>query len=133
MIAYLHKYSDPSPPFAQFDRAASSTMSLGSSKLLRFLRIMEVTVFLDLQCCRKVLIPFHGSVPRHNAVLELYKQFLRSHCLVFALICTVNCGTIFAPEWRSGLRHCISVLEASLQTPCFKSKLYHNLPLLGVP
>jgi hypothetical protein len=31
-----------------------------------------------------------------------------------------------APEWCSGLRHCISVLEASLQTPWFHSRLYHN-------
>ena len=33
-----------------------------------------------------------------------------------------------APEWRSGLSHCISVLEVSLQTPCFDSRLYHNRP-----
>ncbi|KAK6328962.1 hypothetical protein J4Q44_G00009400 [Coregonus suidteri] len=33
-----------------------------------------------------------------------------------------------APEWHSGLRHCISVLEASLQTPWFDSRLYHNRP-----
>jgi hypothetical protein len=31
-----------------------------------------------------------------------------------------------APELRSSLRHCISVLEASLQTPWFNSRLYHN-------
>ena len=31
-----------------------------------------------------------------------------------------------APKWCSSLRHCISVLEAALQTPWFKSRLYHN-------
>ena len=36
----------------------------------------------------------------------------------------------WAPEWRSGLRHCISVLEMSLQ---FDSRLYHIQPWLGVP
>ena len=30
-------------------------------------------------------------------------------------------------------RHYISVLEVSLQTPWFESRLYHNRPGLGVP
>jgi hypothetical protein len=34
----------------------------------------------------------------------------------------------WAPEWHSGLRHCISVLEASLQTSWFEPRLYHNRP-----
>jgi hypothetical protein len=32
-------------------------------------------------------------VPWHNPVSELYGQFLLPHGLVFALTCTVNCGT----------------------------------------
>ena len=32
------------------------------------LRMMEATVFLDLQCCRNVLVPFPRSVSRHNPV-----------------------------------------------------------------
>jgi hypothetical protein len=40
------------------------------------------------------LVSFHRSVPRHNPVFELYGQFLRPHGLVFALTCTVNCGTL---------------------------------------
>ena len=59
------------------------------------LRMMEATVFLDLQCCRHLLVPFPRSVPRHNPVSELYGQFLRPHGLVFALTFTVNCGTIY--------------------------------------
>jgi hypothetical protein len=34
-----------------------------------------------------------------------------------------------APEWRSGLRHCILVLEASLQTPRFESTTGRDLEL----
>jgi hypothetical protein len=41
------------------------------------------------------LVPFPRSVPQHNPVSELYGQFLRPHGLVFALICTVNCGTLY--------------------------------------
>ena len=33
---------------------------------------------------------------------------------------------ILTPEWCSGLRYRKSVLEASLQTPWFKSRLYHS-------
>jgi hypothetical protein len=41
------------------------------------------------------LVPFPRSVPRHNPVSELYWHFLRSHGLVFALTCTVNCWTLY--------------------------------------
>ena len=48
----------------------------------------------DLQCCRHVLVTFPRSVPRHNPVSELYRQCLQPHGLVFAVTCTVNCGTL---------------------------------------
>jgi hypothetical protein len=41
------------------------------------------------------LVPFPRSVPRHNPVSELYRQFLRPHGLVFALTCTVNYGSLY--------------------------------------
>jgi hypothetical protein len=41
------------------------------------------------------LVPFLRSVPRHNPVSEFYWQFLQPHGLVFALTCTVNCGTLY--------------------------------------
>jgi hypothetical protein len=41
------------------------------------------------------LVPFPRSVPRTNSVLQLYRQFLRPHGLVFALTCTINCGTLY--------------------------------------
>ena len=59
-----------------------------------FFHLRMEAVFEDLQYCRNVLVLFPRSVPRHNPVLELYGQYLRPHGLVFALICTVNCGTL---------------------------------------
>ena len=59
------------------------------------LRMMEATVLRDLQCCRNLLVPFHRSVPQLNHVSKFYRQFLHPHGLVFALICTVTCGTLY--------------------------------------
>ena len=67
----------------------------GGSKLLTFKFDGGHCVLGDLQCCRNVLVPFPRSVPRHNPVSALYGQFLRPHGLVFALTCTVNCGTLY--------------------------------------
>jgi hypothetical protein len=44
---------------------------------------------------RNVLVCFPRFVLRHNPVSELYGQFLRPRGLVFALTCTVNCGTLY--------------------------------------
>ncbi|KAK6321545.1 hypothetical protein J4Q44_G00085210 [Coregonus suidteri] len=65
------------------------------SKLLPFRNDGGNCVLGDLQCCRNVLVPFPRSVPRHNPVSELYRQFLQPHGLVFALTCTLNCGTLY--------------------------------------
>ena len=60
------------------------------------LRMMEATVFLGtLNGADIFLVPFHRSVPRHNPVLEFYGQLIWPHCLVFALTCTVNSGTLY--------------------------------------
>ena len=82
------------------------------------LRMMEATVFLDLQCCRNVLVPFPRSVPRHNPVSVLYAQFLRSHGLVFDLTCTVNCGTLIRqvcafPNHVQSIEFITGVLQSS--------------------
>ena len=79
----------PSPPIAQLCRVVSSRKALGGSKL------RDDGGHCVLQCCRSVLACFPRSVPRHNPVSELYRQFLPSHGLVFALTCTVNCGTLY--------------------------------------
>ena len=84
----------PSPPIAQFDRAASSR-SLGGSKLHPFKNDGGHCVLGDLQCSIHFLVPFPRSVSRQNPVSELYGQFLRPHGVVFALTCTVNCGTLY--------------------------------------
>jgi hypothetical protein len=63
-------------------------------KLLPFKNDRSHCVLGDLQLCRYFLVPFRRSVPQHNPVSELYGQFLRHHGLVFALTCTVNCGTL---------------------------------------
>ena len=76
-------------------RAASSRKSLGGSKCLLFKNEGGHCVSGDLQCCRHFLVPFPRSVPQHNPVSELYGQFLQPHGLVFALTCTVNCGTLY--------------------------------------
>ena len=78
------------PLNAQFGRAASSRKSLGGSKLPPFKNDVGHCVLGDLHCCRKLLVPF----PR-NPLSDLYRQFLRPHGLVFALTCTVNCGTLY--------------------------------------
>ena len=69
-------------------RVASSRKSLGGSKL---------PFKNDGHCVLggpPMLVPFPRSVPQHTPVSELYGQFLRPHGLVFALTCTVNCGTL---------------------------------------
>ena len=45
-----------------------------------------------LQKCFGTLPP---DLCQHNPVSELYGQFLQPHVLVFALTCTVNCGTLY--------------------------------------
>ena len=71
----------------QFGWAASSRKRLCASKCLPFKNDGGHCVLGDLQCSINVLVPFPRSVPRHNPVLELYGQFLRTHGLVFSLTC----------------------------------------------
>jgi hypothetical protein len=56
-------------------------------------RMMEDTVFLGTFNAAEFFYTFPRSVTPPNPVSELYRQFLRRHGLVFALTCTVNCGT----------------------------------------
>jgi hypothetical protein len=74
----------PSPPIAQFDRAASSRKSLGCSKLLPFK--VEATVFLGTFDAADIfLVPFPRSVARHNPVSKLYRQISSTSWLGFLL------------------------------------------------
>ena len=72
----------PSPLIAQLGRAANSRKSLAGSKLLSFKNDGGHCVTGDLRCCRNVLGPFPRSGPQLPG-------------LVFALTCTVNCGTLY--------------------------------------
>ena len=80
--------------YYHFGWVASSRKNLGGSKLPPFKNDGGHCVLGDLQCCRHFLVPFSRSVPPHNPVSEVYRQFLQTHGLVFALTCTVNCGTL---------------------------------------
>ena len=63
------------------------------TKALFHLRMMKATVFLGtFNATDTFLARFPRSVLRHNPVSI---QFLRPHGLVFALTCTVNCGTLY--------------------------------------
>ena len=80
-----------------YSRHTSLTVHLESIEttgLLPFKNDGGHCVLGDLQCCRNDLVPFPRSVPRHHPVSELYGQFLQPHGLIFALTCTVNCGTL---------------------------------------
>jgi hypothetical protein len=81
----------PSPPIAQFGRAASSRKSLGGSKRLPFKNDGDHCVLGDLQCSRHLLVHSPRLVPRHNPVSELNRQFLQPNGLVLVLTC---CGTL---------------------------------------
>ena len=76
----------PSPPIAQ---AASSRKSLGGSKLLPFLW----TFNFAKKCC------YPSSDLCLNTILSRSSMdnSFRPHGLVFALTCTVNCGTLYRP------------------------------------
>ena len=76
---------------AQFGWAASSRRSLSGSKLLPFKN--------DGGHCSWGPKCF-GTLPQICASTQscLYRQFLRPLGLVFALTCTVNCGTLYIPN-----------------------------------
>ena len=77
----------PSPSSAQFDWMDSSRKSLGGSKLLPFL-LMEATVGMFNAA------EIFGHPSPDLCLDTIYGQFLRPHGLVFAMTCTVNCGTL---------------------------------------
>ena len=59
------------------------------------LRMMEAPVFLGTFNAAEKFVFFPRAVPQHNHVSGLYGQFLWHFGLVFALTCTVNCGTSY--------------------------------------
>ena len=72
--------------------------SLTKALLPRLLSLVVPSFFhLRMMLKKKIgtLVSMHRIVHRHNPVSALYGKFLRSHGLVFALTCTVNCGTLY--------------------------------------
>ena len=98
------------PRLLSLGRVANSRKSVGGSKLLPFKNNGGHCVLGDLQCCRNVLVPFPRSLPQHNPVSELHGQFLRCHGLIFALTCTVNCGTLYNRQ-RCAFPNHVQVIE----------------------
>ena len=111
----------PSPPISQFGQAASSRKRLGGSKHLPFKNDGGQCVLGDLQCFRHFLVLFPRSVPRHNLVSELYRQFLQPHGLVFALTCTVNCETLYRQVYAL-LNHAFLVQSIEFTTGGLQSR-----------
>jgi hypothetical protein len=65
------------------------------------------------------LVPFPRSLPQHNPVSEIYGQFLRPHGLVFALTCTVKCGTLYRQVCVfPNHAHSIAFTTGGLQSSC---------------
>ena len=69
---------------SQFGSTASSRKNLAGSKHLPFKNNGGHSVLGDLQCCRNVLV--------QSCLGALWTTC--PHALVFALTCTVNCGTL---------------------------------------
>ena len=86
-------YQGPSPPIAQFGRAASSSKSPGCSELLSFKNYGGHCALGNIQCIRFFLSPSPDLCLQYNPVSELCRQLLGLHGLVFALICIVSCET----------------------------------------
>ena len=59
------------------------------------LTIMEATVLLGTFNAAESFCSLPRSVPQHNPVSELCRQFLWPHGLVFVLICIVSCVTLY--------------------------------------
>jgi hypothetical protein len=76
------------------------------------------TVFLGTFNAAGFLAPFPRSVPQHDPVSELYGQFLCPLGLVFALTCTVNCGTLYRQMYLSKSCSIIDFTTGGLQSSC---------------
>ncbi len=68
-----------SPPIAQFGRTASSRKGSGRPKRLPFKDYGGHCALRNLKCSRNCFVTLARSVPCHNSVSELFRQFLWSH------------------------------------------------------
>ncbi len=65
-----------SPPIAQFGRTASSRKGSGRPKRLPFKDYGGHCALRNLKCSRNFFVTLARSVPCHNSVSELFRQFL---------------------------------------------------------
>ncbi len=75
VLLYL-SHQGSSPPIAQFGRTASSRKGSGRPKRLLFKDYEGHCALRNLKCSRIVLVTLARSVPCHNSVSELFRQFL---------------------------------------------------------
>ncbi len=76
--SYL-SHQGSSPPIAQFGRTASSRKGSGRPKRLPFKDYGGHCALRNLKCSRSFFVTLARSVPCHNSVSELFRQFLWPH------------------------------------------------------
>ncbi len=77
-LLYL-SHQGSSPPIAQFGRTASSRKGSGRPKRLPFKDYGGHCALSNLKCSRISFVTLARSVPCHNSVSELFRQFLWPH------------------------------------------------------
>ncbi len=78
VLLYL-SHQGSSPPIAQFGRTASSRKGSGRPKRLPFKVYGGHCALRNLKCSRHFFVTLARSVPCHNSVSELFRQFLWPH------------------------------------------------------
>ncbi len=78
VLLYL-SHQGSSPPIAQFGRTASSRKGSGRPKRLPFKDYGCHCALRNLKCSRNFFVTLARSVPCHNSVSELFRQFLWPH------------------------------------------------------
>ncbi len=75
VLLYL-SHQGSSPPIAQFGQTASSRKGSGRPKRLPFKDYGGHCALRNLKCSRIFFVTLARSVPCHNSVSELFRQFL---------------------------------------------------------
>ncbi len=106
VLLYL-SHQGSSPPIAQFGQTASSRKDSGRSKRLPFKDYGGHCALRNLKCSRIVFVTLARSVPYHNSVSELFRQFLWPH----------DSHLLWHTLWpvRSYIDRCVSFLIKSNQ------------------
>ncbi len=78
VLLYL-SHQGSSPPIAQFGRTASSRKGSGRPKRLPFKDYGGHCALRNLKCSRIFFVTLARSVPCHNSVSELFRQFFWPH------------------------------------------------------